>query len=240
MQTTRLNARKIGSIIGNIVFYLILALLITFSFATMKLKSANDIANIFGRGFMTVQTPSMVGEEDDSFTPDDIIFVRIFDSKDPEEIEIGDVVVFYKLDLNDDLPGTTPGFVTHRVHDTLIVDNTKYFITKGDANAEADSIALSANDILAVYTSKWVGAGGVLKYLQTSAGFALGVIIPVALMFMIQGFFLVKNIIKLNKDKVVEHLEIEKEAQLKALEAEKEKMRQQIIEELKAQENKKS
>lgn len=240
MQTTRFDAKKWFKIVGNIAFYFVLALLITFSFATMKLKSSNDIANVFGRGFMTVLTPSMVGDQDDSFTPEDIIFVRIFDSKDPEDISIGDVVVFYKLDLNDELPGSMPGFVTHRVHDTLMVDGNKYFITKGDANTETDSIALSVDDILAVYTSKWVGAGSVLKYIQTSAGFALGIIIPVALMFMLQGFFLVKNIIKLNKDKVVETLAIEKEAQLKALEAEKENMRQQIIKELKAQEEKKS
>jgi len=182
----------------------------------------------------------MEGDLEDSFTTEDIIFVRIFDSNNPEDIEVGDIVVFYKLDLNDDAPGTTPGFVTHRVHDTLIVDGNTYFITKGDANAEADSIALSVDDILAVYTSKWVGAGSVLKYLQTSTGFAVAVIIPVALMFMIQGVFLVRNIIRLNKEKVVEHLESEKEAQLKALELEKEKIRQQILEELKAQEEKKS
>jgi signal peptidase len=240
MNTRRFNTSKVLKIIGNVVFYLVLALLITFSFATMKLKSANDIANIFGRGFMTVLTPSMEGDLEDSFTTEDIIFVRIFDSNDPEDIEVGDIVVFYKLDLNDDAPGTTPGFVTHRVHDTLIVDGNTYFITKGDANAEADSIALSVDDILAVYTSKWVGAGSVLKYLQTSTGFAVAVIIPVALMFMIQGVFLVRNIIRLNKEKVVEHLESEKEAQLKALELEKEKIRQQILEELKAQEEKKS
>lgn len=240
MNTRRFNTSKVLKIIGNVVFYLVLALLITFSFATMKLKSANDIANIFGRGFMTVLTPSMEGDLEDSFTTEDIIFVRIFDSNDPEDIEVGDIVVFYKLDLNDDAPGTTPGFVTHRVHDTLIVDGNTYFITKGDANTEADSIALSVDDILAVYTSKWVGAGSVLKYLQTSTGFAVAVIIPVALMFMIQGVFLVRNIIRLNKEKVVEHLESEKEAQLKALELEKEKIRQQILEELKAQEEKKS
>jgi signal peptidase len=240
MNTRRLTTSKVLKIVGNIVFYLLLALLITFSFATMKLKSANDIASIFGRGFMTVLTPSMDGDREDSFTTEDIIFVRIFEDKDPDAINEGDIVVFYKLDLNDDAPGTTPGFVTHRVHDTLIVDGNKYFITKGDANAEADSIALSVDDILAVYTSKWVGAGNVLKYLQTSTGFALAVIIPVALMFMIQGVFLVRNIIRLNKEKVVEHLESEKEAQLKALEAEKENMRQQILEELKAQQEKKS
>ena len=240
MQTTRINTKKVLRITFNVVFYLVLALMITFSFATMKLKSANDIANIFGRGFMTVQTPSMVGDRDDSFTPDDIIFVRIFDSKDPDDIQKDDVVVFFKTDLNDELPGTTPGFVTHRVFDKITVDGNIYFITKGDANNEVDSIALSVDDILAVYQSKWVGAGGVLKYLQTSAGFALGIIIPVAVLFFIQGFFLVKNIIKMNKDKMTEHLEVEKEAQLKALEEEKEKIRQQILEELKAQQEKKS
>lgn len=235
-KTSRFDLKGILKITGNIVFYGMLLLLILFSFATMKMKQKDDIANVLGRGFMSVQTGSMIGSNLDSFTPEDIIFVKMFESKNPDDINIGDVIIFYKLDLDDNAGnGSQPGFVTHRVHDKFLLNSTVFFETKGDANAQPDQIAISAEEIIAVYQSKFVGGGNVLKYIQTPQGFALTVIIPVALMFLLQGFFLVRNIIVLNKEKVQEHLDSEKEAHMIALEAEKEKMRQQILEELKAQ-----
>lgn len=236
ISSSRFKLHSILKIVGNVVFYGILLLLILFSFATMKMKQEDNVANIFGRGFMSVQTGSMIGNNPDSFTPEDIIFVKMFQSKNPDDVQIGDIIVFYKLDLDDNaLNGSQPGFVTHRVNDKFQINDTIFFETKGDANASSDQFAISAEEIIAIYQSKFVGGGSILKYIQTPQGFAATIIIPVALMLLLQGFFLVRNIITLNKEKVQEHLETEKEAQIKALEAEKEKMRQQILEELKAQ-----
>lgn len=225
-------------IIGNTLFYLVIIMLIVFSIATMQLKSKNDIANLFGFGFMTVQTGSMDGDREDSFTTNDLIFVNLIDKENPSIIQIDDIVVFYKLDLDDNQAnGAQPGFVTHRVVDTMTADGETFFITKGDANSQEDLVGLSLDEILAVYRSKWVGAGAALKYLQTPSGFLVAVVLPVALLLLIQGYVMIKNIITLNKEKVTAHLEKEKAATMQALELEKEKIRQQIIQEMNAQKN---
>ncbi|RJX27589.1 MAG: signal peptidase I [Acholeplasma sp.] len=225
-------------IVGNTLFYLVIVMLVVFSIATMQLKSQNDIANLFGFGFMTVQTGSMAGDREDSFTTDDLIFVNLIEDKDSSLIQLDDIVVFYKLDLDDNQAnGDQPGFVTHRVVDIMVADGETFFITKGDANSQEDLVGLSVDEILAVYRSKWVGAGAALKYLQTPTGFLVAVVAPVALLLLIQGYVMIKNIIQLNKEKITEHLEKEKEATLKTLELEKEKIRQQILQEMNAQKN---
>lgn len=227
---------KIAKITGNIFFYFIILSLILFSIANMQMKKENDIANIFGRGFMSVLTASMDGDQPDSFTTSDLIFVEVLDQPTADDISINDIVVFFKLDLDDNPSnGSQPGFVTHRVVDTFELNGETYIVTKGDANALADDKAINVRDILAVYQSKWVGAGSALKYLQTPTGFALVVIVPVALLFVFQGVILTKNILALNKEKIEERIQVEKEIALQTLESEKDKIRQQILEELKKQ-----
>jgi signal peptidase I len=227
---------KITKITGNVFFYLIIVILILFSIANMQMKKENDIANIFGRGFMSVLTASMDGDQRDSFTTDDLIFVDVLDQPSADDINIDDIVVFFKLDLDDNpVNGSQPGFVTHRVVDSFDLNGQTYLITKGDANALADDKAIDVRDVLAVYQSKWVGAGRALKYLQTPTGFALTVIVPVAFLFIFQGIILTKNIIALNKEKLEDRIQVEKEIALQTLESEKDKIRQQILEELKKQ-----
>jgi hypothetical protein len=50
---------------------------------------------------MSVQTASMVGDNPDSFTTEDLIFVRVMNQPTKNDVKINDVVVFYKLDLDD-------------------------------------------------------------------------------------------------------------------------------------------
>jgi signal peptidase len=232
---------RIVKIVGNIFFYFIIVALILFSIANMQLKSQDDIANIFGRGFMSVQTASMVGDNPDSFTTEDLIFVRVMNQPTTQDVKINDIVVFYKLDLDDNpANGSQAGFVTHRVIDTFELNEQTYLVTQGDANQFADDKAINVRDVLAVYQSKWVGAGKALKYLQTPTGFAMVIIIPVALLLIFQGVILTRNILALNQEKMEDRIQIEKQQAMQNLELEKDKIRQQILEELKKQQEPKS
>ena len=231
---------KILKISGNVIFYLIIVLLILFSIANMQMKQQNDIANIFGRGFMSVLTPSMEGDSPDSFTTEDLIFVKVLDEPTSEDIKINDIVVFYKLDIDDNpANGSQAGFITHRVVETFDLNGQTYLVTKGDANALADDKAINVSEVLGIYQSKWVGAGKTLKYLQTPTGFALAVIVPVAFLLIFQGVVLTKNILALNQSKFEDRIQQEKEMAKQSLELEKEQMRQQILDELKKQQDQK-
>ena len=62
----------------------------------------------------------------------------IYDSKDKNPIEIGDVVVFMKNDVR----------VVHRVIDIEVVDGVTRYYTKGDANNTPDDGFITSRDIV--------------------------------------------------------------------------------------------
>lgn len=235
-KTTK-HIKKVSKIIFNSLFYSIIVLLILFSIANIKVKTNGDVANIFGIGFMGVLTDSMDGDQPDSFTVDDLLFVKLATNDNRDSFEVGDIITFYSFKIpnyND-----RPGLITHRIVEVRKEGNNTYYVTKGDhPSAIIDESPVNSLDVVAVYQSKWESAGKHLKYLQTPNGFALFVIIPVAILFLFEGVILARNIIQINTIKTENRLNQEKEIALRAVEAEKEKIRQQILEEMKKDQNK--
>ena len=227
---TKQTVIKVGKIFLNVLFYSVIVLLITFSIANMQLKQKDDIANIFGNGFTTVLTDSMDGEESDSFTVDDIVFVKILNDESRLELEVGDIITYFSMEI----PGLgVQGLVTHRISEIITLEGETFLITKGDKAGAPEDAPIHIDEALAQYQSKWVGAGNTLKYLQTPSGFALFVILPVIIILVFEGVLLVRNVIKLNNEKLEKKFEINKKQTVFDVEAEKEKIRQQVLEELK-------
>ncbi|PKK99257.1 MAG: signal peptidase I [Tenericutes bacterium HGW-Tenericutes-2] len=227
---TKKTVIKVGKIILNVLFYSVIILLITFSIANMQLKKKDDIANVFGNGFTTVLTDSMDGEESDSFTVDDIVFVKLLNDESRAKLEVGDIITYFSMDI----PGLgVQGLITHRISEIIVIEGETFFITKGDKAGATDDAPIHISEALAQYQSKWVGAGGALKYLQTPSGFALFVILPVIIMLVFEGIMLVRNVIRLNNEKLEKKFAINKDQAVFDVEAEKEKIRQQVLEELK-------
>ena len=74
--------KKVVNISFNIIFYTMLVVLTLFALANMKVKNENNIANIFGYGFLSVQSNSMFGELDDSFEKGDMILVKMLSDQE--------------------------------------------------------------------------------------------------------------------------------------------------------------
>ena len=230
-------AIKILKISFNTVFYALIVLLVMFSIANMKLKEKNDIANILGNGFVSVLTDSMDGDQENSFKVEDLIFVKLLDDESRLQLEVGDIITYYNLEIE----GLgIAGFITHRIIQVFELDGETFFVTRGDKVGAPDDQPIHNSEALALYQSKWSGAGQALKYLQTPAGFALFVILPVALMLIFEGVMLGRNIYVLNKQKMDELYAKDKEQAVVDLEVEKEKIRQQIIAELKKEQEEKN
>lgn len=228
---------KVGKVVLNVFFYAVIVLLVLFSFANMKLKQKDDIANLFGRGFVTVLTDSMTGDQEDSFTVNDVIFVRLLDDQSREELEVGDIVTYFSMKI----PGlNVQGFITHRIIEIFTLDGETFLVTQGDKEGAIPDDPINLSETLAVYTGKLQGAGRALKYLQTPTGFALFVILPVALILIVEAVFLVRNIIQINNQKLKEKIQSETQQQAFDIEKEKERIRQQILEEMKKQEETKN
>lgn len=223
-------AVRILKITLNTFFYIVIVVLLVFSLANIKVKQEDDIANIFGTGFLAVQSDSMKGTLTDSFEKGDLIFVKMLNDESRANLEVGDIVTYFDLSIH--------AFNTHRIKDIYTNNGEVYIVTQGDNTPGADQ-PIHLTDALALYQSKWVGAGNALDYLQSPTGFAIFVILPVVIILVFEGIVLARNVLALNKAKMEEKYALEKEQTKADLEAEKEKIRAQILEELK-QNNKES
>lgn len=228
--------RKVLTITLNSLFYVIIVVLLIFSLANIKVKKENDIANVFGVGFLSVQSNSMLGDQEDSFEKGDMIFVKMLDEASVQELEVGDIVTYYDMSIR--------AFNTHRIVE--INFDEEYIITQADYNPVAQNTStepdqpITFDQALATYQSKVSGLGNTLDYLQSPTGFALFIILPVVFILVFEGIVLGRNILALNRTKMEEKFAKEKEDTQKLLEAEKEKLRQELLAEMQNEKNKQS
>ena len=52
---------KVLKIVGQVFYYLLIVIILTFSIITIAAREVDKIPNLFGRGFLAVQTDSMSG-----------------------------------------------------------------------------------------------------------------------------------------------------------------------------------
>jgi signal peptidase len=236
---------KVLKISFNVIFYLIIISLILFSIANTKLKSTSDIANIGGRGILTVLTSSMDGDKENSFSTEELLFVKLLSNTEKQNLNPGDIITY----LDSNIEGLNrPGLITHRIYEVSENDKGEVvYVTLGDAAGNVPQEGTDAyinfsekyfdsihyEDVIAVYTGQVKNLGSTMKYIQTPTGFAVTIVLPVFILLIVQGSVLIKNIMGLSKEKLTANLAKEKEEALAKLEAEKERMREQILEELK-------
>lgn len=255
-------------VIGNVIFYSVIALLLLFSI--MNIKGGNrtqGFPNIFGKGFLSVQSNSMKGDNPDSFNKGDLLFVDVFNPKDYDSLEVGMIVTFYDENIKNlnshrivyiarDEAGkilslAVQGDWTVNLHG--LYDPTDP--SKGELNIRLinsrDVANLAASDIKGVVTGKWSGAGTTLDTIRDYWIFIF--VLPVLCLMLFEIFMVVKNVMALqaekqriaNKEQAVVDMEAQKEELRKQILAEmaneqaKEAMRAQILAELKAEEEKK-
>lgn len=236
---------KIGKIILNVLFYTFIAFMLIFSIANIRKKTNAEIPNIFGRGFLSVQSDSMDGNKSDSFKQGDLLFVKIIKEKDIAKLQIGDIVTFYDKRIK--------AINTHRIVDYS--EDRKFFVTQGDKKAMERAYdsehpenndsntyeTIHASEVIAKHTSTWKGAGTKLDYIQDpKGGFALVIVLPTAILFATELFILIRSIMKMNREKLeakhAEKLIASEEELQKRLEAEREAMRQELLKELQKKE----
>ncbi|MFA6843636.1 MAG: hypothetical protein WCR33_04470, partial [Bacilli bacterium] len=82
-----------------------------------------------------------------------------------------------------------------------------------------------------IYSGQWDNAGNTLKFLQSSLGFGLCIVLPTFLLLVFEAVLLVRNILKNNREKMAAQMEENKID----LDAEREKMKQELLKELQAQ-----
>lgn len=261
-QDKKALVKKILVIAGNVVFYAIIIVL--FLFSLMNINAGNgteNFPNLFGKGMLSVESGSMERNPNGYQRPEwdeysigeiktgDLVYVDVFNG-DLNSLKVGDVITFVGNVAN------TQALVTHRV--VYINIENEYVYTQGDfvvTNSQTDSFAYDLNDpfstknynleeaqriehvskanIKGVVTGVKAGGGAVLSNIRQNWLFYF--VIPIAVILLIEIVFVVKNFLDLRHEKNKSELADDKEAMLAELEAEKEKMRQELLAELRAQ-----
>lgn len=263
-QDKKTLVKKILVIAGNVVFYAIIIVLFLFSLMNINAGNGTEnFPNLFGKGMLSVETNSM--ERNGTYTPNewgnysigeiktgDLVYDDVFNG-DLKTLKVGDVITFAGK-----IRGNT-ALITHRivaVEDSYVVCQGDLVISEGgpasrydlaettqdridiagemvDGNADMRAQLVSASMIKGVVTGVNPGAGAVLSNIRQNWLFYF--VIPIAVILLIEIVFVVKNFLDLRHEKNKAELADDKEAMLLELEAEKEKMRQELLAELRAQ-----
>ena len=250
-------------IVGNVVFYVIIILLFLFSLMNINAGGKGGIPNLFGTGYLSVQSDSMSKKGDlpsqyndydvKSFSSGDLLKVKMLNDKQKKELKVGDVITFWDTKLEE--------FNTHRI----------VYMSK-DANGNMTSISLQGDfsvsvkgtvfdptdsehadvmlgleqsgdiqtfsvdnmdNIKAKVTKVNYGAGKVMDNIQKN--WLWYFVLPVLVLLLFEVFMVVKNFMDLKAEKNKATMATNKEAMLAEIASEKEKMRQELLAELKAQ-----
>lgn len=167
------KGRRIANTIINIVLVIAIILAAVCTYTSYVSTSGNGVPSIFGLRVMSIQTESMYP----TMKPGDLIFDTAV--KDTNELKIGDIITYWTVIDGERVLNT------HRI--TEIYDGGGYLIfqTKGDNNTIEDSLTVHESEIVGQYNGmKIAGLGKLFDYLQTSTGFLIVVVIPVAIFFL--------------------------------------------------------
>lgn len=262
-KTTKEKVVSVLKLIGNVVFYVIIIGLLLFSIMNINAGSKNGgFPNIFGKGFLAVQTDSMTRDgnrldelyadfEVGEFARGDLLYANVVNEKNINDLEVGDVVTFFDSSIN--------ALNTHRI---IIVDKEDGKVTRlvlqGDLSASLSGIydptdpdkAQQNQYLISSGNVQFIGGDNLSLVKGKVTGVAAGVgnklefvqqnwlwlfVIPVLLFLLVEVFFVVRNVMELKGAKQKAELASDKEAMLAELEAQKEEMRRQILAELQAQ-----
>ena len=262
-KTTKEKVVSILKLIGNIVFYVVIIGLLLFSIMNINAGSKNGgFPNIFGKGFLAVQTDSMTRDGDrldelyadfeiGEFARGDLLYANVVNEKNINDLKVGDVVTFFDSSIN--------ALNTHRI---IIVDIEDGKVTRvvlqGDLAASLSGVYDPTDPDKAQQNQYLISSGNVQfiggdnlelvkgKVTGVSTGFGTKLefvqeqwlwlfVIPVLVFLLVEVFFVVRNVMELKGAKQKAELANDKEAMLAELEAQKEEMRKQILAELQAQ-----
>ena len=229
------RGKKTADAIINVILVIAIIVAAFCTYTSYVSTSGNGVPNVLGVRILSIQTESMYP----TLNPGDMIFdVAV---KDTSELQVGDIITYWTVIDGERVLNT------HRISE--IYDGGGYLIfeTKGDNNTVADSLTVHESEIIGQWKGAKIGGlGKVFDYLQTSTGFLIVVVIPVALFFifhLIQFFRVLfeynnlknKLLYEQERGRSEDILEEEKRKMDEARRKERERMENELREKLKAE-----
>ena len=222
------KTKKIINIAVDVVVAIILALALFLAICTISSKSNgyDQYTEVFGKAYLAVQSDSMKGDKEDSFARGDLITIKIVEGDEAKKLKVGDIVSFKDKTI------VNGKWVinTHRIIEVNGEENNATsYVTHGDNVEEGNNETVLASEIIGVYQGKAGGIGHLFLFMNSSAGFFTCIVLPTLL---IVAYFAVNLVLVIRKEKKVQDA-----AAVQAQADEKERIRQELLEEMQAQQN---
>ena len=175
----KIKNNKELKIIGNIIYYILLALVILILAVVILQRVSKNNASIGGIRIFNIVTESMFPE----YQIGDVLISKKIE---PSKIKVGDDLVYL---------GTEQGFagrvVTHRVVDIEESDGKYRFHTKGLANEVEDPV-VQENQIYGIVIYKTYILSFITKIINNIYGFYFLIFIPLTILIIVK-FVKIRN-----------------------------------------------
>lgn len=171
-------------------------------------KRREDIPSIGGYIPLIIQSDSMKG----IFDRHDLIIDREYEQN--QNLEIGDIITFYTF-----INGIRV-LNTHVIYDIKEDETGLSYLTKGYHNESVDDSEVHPPDIVGIYCFRVPLIGRAIAFMQTSFGFFLCILVPLALLFLVQLIYTIVHYVILMKDNSVMQMKEEYETKVEQLKQE--------------------
>lgn len=196
-----LDKKKVLSIVLNTLIWLfvIFSVLITVLVFSAQ-GSADGVPALFGKSLVTISSDSMKPV----YKTGDLVFMEKIGDEEKFNLEVGTIITFRApVDLDND--GMSGDINTHRIVEVIDADgngDAENYITKGDAVGGTDNegdnpYKVQPASVIGVCTEdgKIGGLGNVIKFLRSSIGFFLCIVLPLILFFLYELYNFVSIIV---------------------------------------------
>lgn len=208
------KARKTVGIVVNAILWLFVIFAVGVTVMAVS-ASANKkgVPCVGGNCYLTVQSDSMNAKKPDwvgadapeGFSKGDLLIARYITDNEEEiaALRVGDIITF-EWDITNDGVISEGEYNTHRIVRIVEQDGKiDHFETQGDnaeySRGQTESVKPSA--VIARYDGrKLAGVGNVMNFLQSSLGFGLCILLPLALFFVYELVIFIRTVISLKNE----------------------------------------
>lgn len=173
----------------KVMLYMTVIALIVFAVAHMSIKKEDQIAHLFGFGFLSLD--SNTSSIDPSFENSDLLLVSMVNTPEESHLKAGDIIIYYDKSIK--------AFQTKEIVEIKIDLNQIITISTDSTNTLK---TIDTHEVVALYTHKVGHVGTVLTYIQSPSGFALCIILPILIICAYQSIKLFKSLLLIQKQKV--------------------------------------
>ncbi|MBR5559106.1 MAG: signal peptidase I [Oscillospiraceae bacterium] len=167
------RGKKIANTVINVILVISIILAAVCTYVSFVSTSGNGVPSVLGARVFSIQTESMYP----TLEPGDLILDKGI--KDTADLEVGDIITYWTVINGERVLNT------HRIVEIYDGGGHLIFETQGDNNTVSDPLTVHESEVVGQYTGKKIdGLGKVFDYLQTSTGFLIVVVIPVAIFFL--------------------------------------------------------